>query len=76
MEHVPTTGFVTTAGKQRLYRNGEAVGQCGDVGQFTSYLSGACAPSEYVYYQADSLFGMVGTGGVGFLMLDAEGSIM
>ena len=76
VEHVPTTGFVTTAGKQRLYRNGEAVGQCGDVGQFTSYLPGACAPSEYVYYQADSLFGMVGTGGVGFLMLNAEGSIM
>ena len=75
VENVPTTGFVTTAGKQRGYRNGEKLGQCGDVGQFSSYLPGACGPSEYVYLQADSLYAMEGIGGVGFLMLDADGNI-
>ncbi|MBO7067718.1 MAG: leucine-rich repeat protein [Bacteroidaceae bacterium] len=76
VESVPTTGFVTTAGKQRYYRGEEQLGQCGDVGQFTSYLPGACEPSEYVYLHADSLFAMEGKGGLGFLMLDEEGNIM
>ena len=75
IESIPTTGFVTTAGKQRYYRGGEQLGQCGDVGQFTSYLPGGCEPSEYVYLQADSLYAMDGKGGVGFLMLDDEGNI-
>jgi hypothetical protein len=75
VENVPTTGFVTTAGKQRYYRGGEQLGQCGDVGQFTSYLPGASESSSYVYMQADSLYAMEGTGGVGFLMLDDEGNL-
>ena len=75
VESIPTTGFVTTAGKSRYYRDGEKVGQCGDVGQFSSYLPGACEPSEYVYLQADSLFALEGKGGVGFLALDDEGNI-
>ena len=75
VESVPTTGFVTTAGQQRYYRDSEKLGQCGDVGQFTSYLPGACEPSEYVYLQADSLYALEGTGGLGFLMLDDEGNI-
>ena len=75
VDYVPTTDFVTTAGQHRYYRDGEQVGQCGDVGQFTSYLPGACEPSDYVYLQADSLYAMEGTGGLGFLMLDADGNI-
>lgn len=75
VENVPTTSFVTTAGKQRYYRDNEQLGQCGDVGQFTSYLPGACAPSEYVYLQADSLFALEGNGGLGFLMLDDENNM-
>ena len=75
VENVPTTDFVTTAGQLRIYRDSEKLGQCGDVGQFTSYLPGACAPSEYVYLQADSLYALEGSGGLGFLMLDADGNL-
>ena len=75
VESIPTTGFVTTAGKQRYYRRGEQLGQCGDVGQFSSYLPGASEPSEYVCLQADSLFALDGKGGVGFLMQDEEGNL-
>jgi hypothetical protein len=45
------------------------------LGQFTSYWPGGCAPSEYVYYQSDSLYAIEGEGGLGFLMLDAENNI-
>ena len=73
VEHVPTTDIIPRDG---AYRIGESIGQFGDIGQFTSYLPGACESSEYVYYQADSLYAMVGKGGVGFLMLDADGNIL
>jgi hypothetical protein len=72
VEHVPTTNMIPRDG---AYRIGEAVGQFGDLGQFTSYLPGACEAPDYVYYQSDSLYAMVGTGGLGFLVLDAEGNI-
>jgi len=72
VESFPTTDFVTTAGQKRL---GQDDNHWGDVGQFTSYLPGACEPSSYVYYRSDSLYAMVGTGGIGFLMLDADNSI-
>ncbi|MBO7119736.1 MAG: leucine-rich repeat protein [Bacteroidaceae bacterium] len=75
VEHVPPTNFIPRNGTNREYRKGEAVGQCGDVGQFTSYLPNASAPADYVYYSVDSLYSMVGTGGVGFLMLDEDGTI-
>lgn len=72
-DYVLSTGFLQAAGKKR--NGSDQVGQCGDLGQFTSYLPGACAPSEYVYLQADSLYAMEGTGGLGFLMLDEENNI-
>ena len=75
VENVPTTDFVYKAGQQRYYRRSEQLGQCGDVGQFTSYLPGACEPSSYVYLKADSLYAMEGKGGVGFLMLDEAGNL-
>ena len=75
VESVPTTGFVTTPGQMRYYRDNEKIGQCGDVGQFTSYLPGACAPSSYTYLQADSLYALEGEGGLGFLMLDEFGNL-
>ena len=71
-ESLPTTGFVTTAGQKRI---GQDDNNWGDVGQFTSYLPGACEPSDYVYLQADSLYALEGKGGLGFLMLDTEGNI-
>ena len=67
-DYVLTTGFITTAGQKR--RESERVGQCGSVGQFTDYLPGACAPSEYTYLQADSLYALEGEGGLGFVALD------
>ncbi len=73
-DYVLTTDFLTTAGKHR--RDSEKVGQCGDLGQFTAYLPGGSTSAEYVYYQADSLYAMEGTGGVGFLVLDSEGKML
>ena len=72
VEAFPTTSLVTTAGQKRI---GQDDNIWGDVGQFTSYLPGACEPSSYVYYRSDSHYAMTGSGGVGFLMLDAEGDI-
>lgn len=73
VENLPTTSFVTTAGQKRL---GQDDNQWGDVGQFTSYLSGACQPSSYTYLQADSLIALDGSGGIGFLMLDDDNNIV
>ena len=72
-DYVLSTGFLQAAGRKR--NGSDQVGQCGDLGQFTSYLEGGCEPSSYVYFQSDSLYAMEGTGGLGFLMLDAEGAI-
>ena len=72
-DYVLSTGFLQTAGRKR--RGSDKVGQCGELGQFTSYLPDGCEPSEYVYYQSDSLYAAEGTGGLGFFMLDAEGNI-
>jgi hypothetical protein len=73
VDYVLTTDFITKAGQKR--RNSDQVGQCGNVGQFTSYLPGASKPSEYTYLQSDSLYALEGEGGLGFLMLDAEGNM-
>ena len=73
VDYVPTTGFLTTAGQKR--RDSDQVGQCGDVGQFTSYLPGACAPSSYTYLRADSLYALEGEGGMGFMLLDEFGNL-
>lgn len=73
-QYVLTSGFAATAGKKR--RESEQVGQCGDLGQFTDYFPGACQPSSYTYLQADSLYSMSGTGGVGFLLLDKDDKML
>lgn len=72
VESLPTTSFVTTAGQKRA---GQDDWNWGDIGQFTNYLPRACEPSNYVYLQADSLYAMEGSGGLGFLMLDADGNL-
>ncbi|MBR6032116.1 MAG: leucine-rich repeat protein [Bacteroidaceae bacterium] len=69
-DYVLSTGFLQAVGKKR--RGSDKVGQYGELGQFWDYWEGACTPSEYVYFQSDSLYAMEGTGGLGFLMLDAE----
>jgi hypothetical protein len=72
-DFVLTNDFLTTAGKKR--RDSDQVGQCGNVGQFTDYLPGACAPSEYTYLRADSLYALEGDGGLGFVALDADDNL-
>lgn len=67
-DYVLTTDFLTTPGQHR--RESEQVGQCGELGQFTDYMPGACLPSEYTYLQADSLYALEGNGGLGFVALD------
>jgi len=74
VEYMPTTDFLAkTAGQKR--GGSDQVGQCGNVGQYTSFLPGASKPSSYTYLQADSLYALDGEGGLGFLMLDAEGNM-
>ena len=64
---------LTTAGNKR--RDSDRVGQCGNVGQFTTYIPGSTTTGSYTYLQADSLYAMEGEGGVGFLVLDAENNM-
>ena len=74
VEYMPTTDFLAKkAGEKR--GGSDQVGQCGDVGQFSSYLPGASKPADYIYLQADSLYALEGEGGLGFLMLDEEGNM-
>lgn len=73
-DYVLSTGFLQKAGKKR--NGSDRVGQCGELGQFTSYLEGGCEPSDYVYFQSDSLYAMEGNGGLGFFMLDADSAIV
>ncbi len=68
---VPAYGFPTTPGQKR--RESEKIGQYGDLGQFTDFMT--TTPSSYTYAQADSLYYMKGTGGVGFVVLDSEGQL-
>lgn len=74
IEHMPTHGFPGVAGQTR--RESEKVGQCGDLGQFTDYMKTPAEASSYTYVQADSLYAMKGTGGVGFLVLDSEDNML
>lgn len=74
-DYVLTTDFFTTTGQKR--RGSEVVGQCGNLGQYTSFLPDAAPqPSEYGFLQSDSLYAMTGHGGVGFLVQDADGKMV
>ena len=72
VEPLLTTSLVTTAGQKR---QGQDDQDYGDLGQFTNYLPGACEPANYEYYKADSIYAVTGSGGVGFLMLDADNNV-
>ena len=74
VDYVLTSGFLTAGGQKR--RNSDLVGQCGDLGQFTDYMSEEVEPSSYTYVHVDSLYAMSGAGGVGFLVLDADGKML
>ena len=72
-DYVLSTGFLQAAGKKR--NGSDAVGRYGDLGQFTSYLPGGCEPSDYQYFVSDSLYAFEGSGGLGFIMLDADNNL-
>ena len=74
VEDIPPTDFLVTADGKRT--GSDQVGQCGDLGQFTDFLSGESTPSQYTYTQADSLYAMSGTGGIGFVALNSEGKMV
>lgn len=74
IDYVLTNGIFSEPGKKRL--ESDLVGKCGDLGQFTDFLPDSIEPSNYTYIQSDSLYKMIGTGGVGFLMLDKDSNIV
>lgn len=74
VEEIPPTDFLVTADGKRT--GSDQVEQCGDLGQFTDFLSGESTPSKYTYTQADSLYAMSGTGGIGFVALNSEGKMV
>ena len=77
VDYVPGTGLIINEGDHRSYRDGEKVGQCGDVGQFTDLTPGAeVKTGNYTYMQSDTIYALHGEGGVGFLMLDADDNLV
>ena len=74
VEEIPATDFLVTVDGKRSGL--EQIGQCGDLGQFTDFISASAEPSEYAYLQVDTLYAMNGKGGVGFLVQDKDGKIL
>ena len=74
VEEIPATDFLVAKDGKRA--GSDQIGQCGDLGQFTDFLSASAEPSEYAYLQVDTLYAMNGKGGVGFLVQDKDGKIL
>ncbi|MBR6110732.1 MAG: leucine-rich repeat protein [Paludibacteraceae bacterium] len=74
IEEIPATDFLVAKDGKRS--GSDQIGQCGDLGQFTDFLSASAEPSEYAYLQVDTLYAMNGKGGVGFLVQDKDGKIL
>lgn len=75
IDYLETTDFLTSEGLNRLDAD-DKVGTCGDVGQFTDFISQTSEEPSYVYSQSGSFIGMEGTGGVGFIVLDENGDLL
>ena len=74
IEEIPAGDFLVTSDGRRV--GWDQIGQCGNLGQFTDFLSGVSQPSEYTYANADSLYALSGTGGIGFVALNSEGKMV
>lgn len=74
VEEIPATDFLVAKDGKRA--GSDQIGQCGDLGQFTDFLSGESQPSQYTYIQADSLYAMSGSGGIGFVALNSDGKMV
>ena len=74
VEEIPATDFLVAKDGKRA--GSDQIGQCGDLGQFTDFLSGESQPSQYTYIQVDSLYAMSGSGGIGFVALNSDGKMV
>lgn len=74
VDEIPATDFLVAKDGKRS--GSDQIGQCGDLGQFTDFISASAEPSEYAYLQVDTLYAMNGKGGVGFLVQDKDGKIL
>lgn len=59
------------------FSNEDAVGQCGDVGSYSDYVTGNYASNcSYVYNPSDSTITMTGEGAVGYKLYDKDGNLV
>lgn len=75
IERLPTTGYLPSVTERSNCYDGGTIGQCGDMGQFTDYISGT-APSEALYAQNDNSFTFSCKGAVGILVLDESDNLL
>ncbi len=72
---IPPTGYIPSITVRKPSSDGGVVGQCGNMGQFTDYVTGT-APSEAKYAQYDNLFSFSCKGAVGILVLDDKENLL
>lgn len=69
------TGYIPSVTERLNSYDGGIIGQCGDMGQFTDYISGT-APSEALYAQNGNQFAFSCPGAVGILVLDERENLL
>lgn len=75
IERLPTTEYLPSVTERSDCYDGGTIGQCGDMGQFTDYISGT-APSEALYAQYGNSFIFSCKGAVGILVLDESDNLL
>lgn len=75
IERLPTTGYLPSVTERSNCYDGGTIGECGDMGQFTDYISGT-APSETRYAQHGNSFMFSCKGAVGILVLDESDNLL
>lgn len=75
IERLPTTGYLPSVTERKDGYDGGTIGKCGDMGQFTDYISGT-APSETLYAQNGNSFTFSCKGAVGILVLDESDNLL
>lgn len=72
---IPPTGYIPSITERLPSGDGNNIGQCGDMGQFSDYVRGT-APSEALYAQNDNQFVFSCPGAVGILVLDKNEQLL
>ena len=75
IERLPTTGYLPSVTERKDSYDGGTIGECGDMGQFTDYISGT-SPSEALYAQDGNRFMFRCKGAVGILVLDESDNLL